>query len=314
MSLSFSAEIKQEITQETPLGSAGSAALCALLLIRGSLHIHQSMMYVDFQTKNAATAKYVFRILRQNYDASIELAVLRSMNIKKNIYRLRVAGAGPILEDLTILRQGTLCSVPSYKLVRSDRNARAFLQGCFLASGSVNSPRTTNYHLEIAVPDQELADLVIRLLERFGIQARCAARKKEFLVYIKQGEKIGDFLRLAGAGTSLMQFENIRIERDFYNQITRLDNCELANEMKTLKAAREQLEWIEIVELTGMEVPEKVLRVMEARKANPEASSVELCEVVKDMYGETITKSGMKHRLARLKELAGKKQPAEKGK
>ena len=49
---------------------------------------------------------------------------------------------------------------------------------------------------------------------------------------MKAGEKIADFLRLCNASDALFEFEDSRIQRDFYNQITRLDNCEVANEMK----------------------------------------------------------------------------------
>lgn len=141
-------------------------------------------------------------------------------------------------------------------------------------------------------------------MNRFLIPAKMTTRKGMTVVYTKAGDKIADFLRLLGASESLFFFEDQRIQRDFYNQLTRLDNCEVANEMKTMKAAGEQLEWIEKIEKSGISVPEKIRHVMEARKQNPEASTLELCDAVNRMYGVTISKSGMKHRMARIKELA----------
>ena len=41
-----------------------------------------------------------------------------------------------------------------------------------------------------------------------------------------------------------------------------------------------------------------------ARKQLPEASFVELCEYCEEEFQEEISKSGMKHRFAKLKELA----------
>ena len=102
---------------------------------------------------------------------------------------------------------------------------------------------------------------------------------------------------------------------DFYNQLTRLDNCEVANEMKAFKAAREQLECIEILESNraSLRIPEKIVRVMDVRKKHPEANINELCDEMYAEYGETISKSGMKHRLSKIRTMAAPwRDPDEK--
>lgn len=307
--MSFSSDVKAEISKLEIEGSQARAMLCALFLSRASLNWNSQGTWLAFQTENASIAKLVFRLLKNEYKVEIQLSSLRKMNLKKNnIYRLTIRErASEILEDLGILRDGGLYSVPPYPLVRSEKNARAFIQGLFLAAGSINHPRTANYHLEMNLPSQELADLTVRLMKRFYIPAKVTRRKQGYVVYTKAGDKIADFLRLLGASQSLFDFEGQRIQRDFYNQLTRLDNCEVANEMKTQKAAAEQLEWIAIIEETRMDLPEKLVHVMEARKKYPEASTLELCAAVQELYGETISKSGMKHRLTRLRELASPK-------
>lgn len=304
--MSFSSDVKQEISKLEFSGGQAKALLCALFLSRASLNWNRGETWLSFQTQNASIAKLVFRLLKSEYHVDVQIASIRRMNLKKNnIYRLTVySQASEILESLGILRTGGLYNVPPYSLIRSERNARAFIQGLFLAAGSINSPKTTNYHMELTLPSQDLAVMAVKILDRFYIPAKITLRKQSYVVYTKVGDKIADFLRLLGANQSLFTFEDQRIQRDFYNQLTRLDNCEVANEMKTQKAAREQLEWIAIIEKSGCKVPEKIVHVMEARKQNPEASNVELCDAIYAMYGESITKSGMKHRMAKMKELA----------
>ncbi len=304
--MSFSSDVKQEISKLEFSGGQAKALLCALFLSRASLNWNRGETWLSFQTQNASIAKLVFRLLKSEYHVDVQIASISRMNLKKNnIYRLTVySQASEILESLGILRTGGLYNVPPYSLIRSERNARAFIQGLFLAAGSINSPKTTNYHMELTLPSQDLAVMAVKILDRFHIPAKITLRKQSYVVYTKVGDKIADFLRLLGASQSLFTFEDQRIQRDFYNQLTRLDNCEVANEMKTQKAAKEQLEWIEIIESSGCKVPEKIVHVMEARKQNPEASNVELCDAIYVMYGESITKSGMKHRMAKMKELA----------
>ncbi len=351
--MSFSSDIKQEISQLEFTEGKARALLSALFLSRASLNWSNGRTWLSFQTQNASIAKLVFRVLKTEYDVDVQIATIKRMNLKKNnTYRLIVQSkANDILEDLGILRQGGLYNTPPYTIVRSEKNARAFMQGLFLASGSINSPKTTNYHMELNVPSQDLAimavkildrfyipakitlrkqqyivytkapkttnyhmelnvpsqDLAImavKILDRFYIPAKITLRKQQYIVYTKAGDKIADFLRLLGANQSLFLFEDARIQRDFYNQLTRLDNCEVANEMKTQKAAKDQLYWIAVIEQSHQKVSDKIAHVMAARKKNPEASNVELCDEIYLMYGETITKSGMKHRMTKIKELA----------
>lgn len=306
--MSFTSEAKKEITQlELDEGQA-RAQLCALLLIRASLHRNQKGWYLSFQTENAAIAKHVFRLFKDTYRIEPQLSVLKRMNLKKNnIYCIHVMDqAQQILEDLTIMRGSGLSPIPSYKLVRSEKNARSFLQGAFLAAGSINNPKTSNYHLEITCGTDQMAATLTKLMERFYFPCRCIERKGQKVVYMKTGEKIADFLRLLGTSNALFEFEDTRIQRDFYNQITRLDNCEVANEMKSIKAGQEQLGWIHAIENAHAEssLSEKVKRVMDVRKKYPEASVNELCAHVQEEYGESISKSGMKHRLSKIRELA----------
>ena len=276
--------------------------------MRASLHMNWQGMYLSFQTENATIAKHVFQIMKTLYDVDPRLSVLKKMKLKKNnIYRIQVFDkAQQILEDLQILTDSGLRYTPSVKMVRSEKMARAYLQGCFLASGSINSPKSSNYHLEMSSQEKDLTLSVQKLMQRFYLPAKVIERKSIYVVYIKAGDKIADFLRLCNASNALFEFEDSRIQRDFYNQITRLDNCEVANEVKSLKAAKAQLEAIKFLEAhsKNIVIPEKIMHAMQIRKMHPEANLNELCIECKNEFGEDISKSGMKHRLAKVKQMA----------
>ncbi len=143
-------------------------------------------------------------------------------------------------------------------------------------------------------------------MERFYLPAKVIQRRMQYVVYLKSSEKIADFLKCIEATNSVFEFEDVRIQRDFMNSLTRLDNCDFANEMKSLAAGKRQCEDIEYLENYGaLEfLPEKIRQAALLRKKYPEASLNELCDHFEEEYLETISKSGMRHRLNKMAEIA----------
>ena len=183
--MSFTSEIKKEICKEEIDAQMMKAQLCALFQMRASLHMNWQGMYLSFQTENATIAKHVFQIMKTLYDVDPRLSVLKKMQLKKNnIYRIQVFDkAQEILEDLQILTDSGLRYTPSVKMVRSEKMARAYLQGCFLASGSINSPKSSNYHLEMSSQEKDLALSVQKLMQRFYLRQK-SSKEKVFMWYI----------------------------------------------------------------------------------------------------------------------------------
>ncbi len=306
--MSFTTEVKAEIAMNELHACCAKAQLSALIQMCASLSLTSSGMAIEIKSENANTAKRILKLLKERYQVSSQLSVIRKMKLKKNnIYVLRVnSQVAHILKDLEIMDETGLKPHAGTAMVRKECCARAYLAGAFLASGSVNSPLTANYHLEIAANSKAQADFIAKLMRRFDIPARYIKRRSQDVIYVKASDKISDFLRCIGASDALFAFEDSRIQRDFMNSLTRLDNCELANEMKTISAGKKQLEdiaWLETYR--GLDaLPKKLYEAALLRKQYPEASLNELCDVYQEQYHETISKSGMKHRLAKLKELA----------
>lgn len=307
--MSFTSEVKTEIAQNGELKPCCMRAECAALIkMCSTLNFTSSGMHLTISTESAPTAKRILKLMKGLYNVTSELSVLKKMNLKKNnIYVLRIRSrTSEILKDLEIMDAGGLRAHPSAKMVSKECCAKAFLAGAFLAGGSVNSPNKANYHLEIATNDEGLAKFIQKQMEKFYLPAKVIQRRNQSVVYLKASDKISDFLACVGAHQSVFEFEDSRIQRDFMNNLTRLDNCELANEMKSLAAGKSQcddIEWIE--NYAGLEsLPEKLRNVALLRKEHPEASLVELCDYYEEGFNEVISKSGMKHRLSKIKEIA----------
>lgn len=306
--MSFSAKVKQEVAQKVMEGNDARAELSALIQMTSSLSFSNKGMTILVTIENAAVARTIYRLVKERFGGEISLFVKRKMNLKKNrIYGLRIlSGAPVILTDLGLYSSRGLLEKPLRKIVETDSNARAYLAGAFLAGGSINPPEKTNYHLEITAACEEQAGFIAEVMERFDIHAKYIERRGKFVVYVKSAEKIADFLRIIEAGQAVMDFENIRISRDFTNNIQRLNNIDIANEIKAQNAAGAQLEDIRIIEESGLmaTVPEKLKQVMELRQEYPEASLNELSGIYESKTGNTVSKSGMKHRFVRIHELA----------
>lgn len=306
--MSFTTEVKAEISMNQLHACCAKAQLSALIQMCASLSFTNQGMALEIKSENVNTAKRILKLLKERYQVSAQLSVMRKMKLKKNnIYILRINDrAVDILKDLQILDEEGLRSHPQKDMVYEECCARAYLAGAFLAGGSVNSPQTANYHLEIVANSKVQAKFLLTLMKRFELPAKYIHRRNQEVVYLKASDKISDFLRCIGASDALFAFEDSRIQRDFMNSLTRLDNCELANEMKTISAGKKQLEdiaWIEAYR--GLDtLPLKLQQAAALRRMNPEASLNELCDAYYEQTGETISKSGMKHRLAKIKELA----------
>ena len=308
--MSFSSEIKQEVAYNGLKDCCQRAQLSALIQLTSSIAISKGQMDLTIKTENPTTAKRIMVLCKNRYHGiDIRLEVMQKANLRKNnIYNLTIYGkTNEILGDLGLYNtKGLLLEHPLYHITAKDCCARAYLAGAFLAFGSCNSPTKTNYHLEIALMSIAHAHFTVKLISRFGIGAKIMKRRNKCVVYIKRADEISDFLRLIGAHESLMKFENARISRDFKNSLTRLDNCEIANEVKSLKATSEQLADMEVIMSSPRyEYLEPRLKtVIDLRMKYRDYSLSELAKAYYDNTGEKISKSGLKHRLVKIHDIA----------
>jgi cell division protein WhiA len=306
--MSFASETKKELTNLEIKPCCTQAELSALIRMNGSMSFSNRKLIVDIQTENAAIARRIYTLIKKSYDVPVELLVRKKMRLKKNnVYIVRLSQrAKEILEDMKILGEGfTFIHDIASDLVKKKCCKRSYLRGAFLAGGSVNNPETSSYHLEIASLYKEHNDSLCELMNKFGLNSKTLERKKGYITYLKEAEKITEYLNIIGAVNALLRFEDVRIVRDMRNSVNRLVNCETANLNKTIGASIRQVENIRYINDTvGLHIlPEKLREIAELRLHYTDVTLKELGEMVS---GGTISKSGINHRLRKIDEIAEK--------
>ena len=147
-------------------------------------------------------------------------------------------------------------------------------------------------------------------MNQYELNSKQLERKKGYISYLKEAEKISDFLSLIGGYQALLKFEDVRIIRDMRNSVNRLVNCETANLNKTVSAAMKQVESIQLIdkEIGIDNLPDRLREVARLRIDNQDVSIKELGEMVST---GKISKSGINHRLRKLNEMADKIRSGE---
>ncbi|MFD2670998.1 DNA-binding protein WhiA [Marinicrinis sediminis] len=311
--MSFAATTKKELTMIETKACCSKAELSALIRMNGSVQLSNQRVTLDISTENAAIARRIYSFIKQLFHAHTELLVRKKMRLKKNnVYMVRVPSqVETILKELCIVSEGFVFNSGIDKeIVRKKCCKRSYLRGAFLAGGSVNNPEGSSYHLEIASMYEEHSLALCDLANEFDLNARCIERKKGYIFYLKEGEKIIEFLNIIGAHQALLKFEDVRIMRDMRNSVNRLVNCETANLNKTIGAAMRQIENIRLIESeVGLDqLPDKLREVAVIRMQHPDMNLTEVGELL----GTRVSKSGVNHRLRKIDEIAEKIRNGEK--
>ncbi len=303
--MSFASDVKTELTKIKNDDCCKKALLSALLQLSGEVSLNISGAHVTLKTMNNSIARLFISLIKDLYDLPINIIMSKHNLTKNDVFNVVVDDAKEIVTDLQLLNK----DYQHYtKYTKNDCCKKAYIRGAFLANGSVNDPKKS-YHLEIKCRNEELAIFIQMLLNGNRLNARISKRRDELIVYIKEAQAIADFLYIVGASKAYFAFEDIRVNKDISNLVNRKNNCEIANEVKAINAAKQQLEDIKILE-NSEDVDQKLVEVMDLRKNNPTATLVELLEIYKKEYNKEITKSCLNHRFRRIHELAS--DPEEK--
>ena len=302
--MSFSMIIKDEVSKVEENRTEKLAELSAIL--RNSSIIIKNL---KITVENNSVARRIFTLFKDIYDIIPVITVRRRSGLNNNlIYILTINNNyKEILRDLSIIDSNNyLLQVPHNYIIADDDDIRAYLRGVFMTSGSVNDPKTSRYHLEIVVDSAEYATFINNILNNFNLNSKIIRREKNYMIYIKEAEKISDFLRIIKAYSGVMYFEDIRIYRDHKNMTNRLNNCEQANMDKIFLTANKQLKDVKIIEDNGlMEMLDSKLReAVSYRTKYPESSLAELADIMSKELGYSISKSGLNHRFRKLRNLA----------
>ncbi|HBV22990.1 MAG TPA: DNA-binding protein WhiA [Jeotgalicoccus sp.] len=305
--MSFASEMKNELTRIEVDECCMKSELSALIKMNGAVSYFDGQWVINVQTENAAIARRIFSLIKNVYRIEIDLLVRKKMKLKKNnVYICRIKKESKdVLADLDIFSGGILTNTITDEIKNKECCRRSYLRGAFLAGGSVNNPETSAYHLEIGSLYEEHAQAITDLMNSYELNAKYIDRKRGYIIYLKEAEKIAEFLSLIGGYQALLKFEDIRIVRDMRNSVNRLVNCETANLNKTINASMRQVENIKFIdaEIGIDELPERLREVARIRVEHQDMTLKEIGEAVST---GAISKSGINHRLRKLDEIADK--------
>lgn len=303
--MSFSVKVKSEILR---LQSERTEKISLLSsYIRNNAVITENSILIN--TENMEISKYIFELFKESYNIFPIITVRKSFNFKKSMsYLLKIdSHLSLILKDLSLINEdGYFINIPREYIYTEDDDKMSYLRGVFLATGSINDPKTSRYHLEFLIDDYDYSLFVCELLDYFNLNSKLIERNNGFMIYIKEAEKISDFLRIMKAYNAVLYFEDIKAYREHKNLVNRLNNCEQANVEKTINSALNQVSDIELIEnKIGIDaLDEKLQTVCVYRKKYKEASLSELSNIISMETNTKVTKSGLNHRMRKIKEIA----------
>jgi len=322
ISLSFSLSVKNELCRHENYGDCCiHAELAAALTINGITKVSENnVVNIRIVTENAAFARRVFSQIKKTGDIIPDVIIRKSKKLKKHAtYILTIASKADFfsLLDKTGLEVvndketgNTELVIREDKLFKEDRMnnnccKKAFLRGAFLSGGAISDPEKT-YHLEITSRNLNVAKLIKKMLLSFDLNAKIIKRKGSYVIYLKEGENIVDFLNIIGAHSSLLELENIRILKEMRNNVNRMVNCETANLEKTVNASVRQIENIKFLISRNKlkDLPESLREIAELRLKYSDASLAELGQHLTPALG----KSGVNHRLRKIDVIAEKER------
>ncbi len=298
---SFTSQVKEELVSNTyPSNDRLRALLSAYIRINGSLVFRHKRTLLQLNMENAKVGKFIYQNINDIYNTKAELIVKERKNLNKTkSYMIEIDDdSETIMDDLEIsFLEGKI----SKNIVKNDDTISGYLAGAFLAAGSVNSPVTSNYHLEIALNSENYAKWLAKLFAKYknsNIEPKITSRRDQYVLYFKKSDQISNFLIMIGAVSSCLEFEDVRADRDLNNSYNRLTNMDTANMKRTIETGKRQAEEIRIIDqYLGIDnlgnIKEREL--CHLRLENEAASLQELADMMSERFKKTITKSNINH-------------------
>ena len=305
--MSFSLRVKEEITKQE-LQKLEMISLLSSFL-RNNAVINENSIIIN--SENETITQYIFECFNNLYDVIPSVSVKKTFNFKKHFsYTLDIKKKKDlILKDLSLINdEGYFINVPKEYIIEDEDTKKSYIKGIFLSTGSISDPRSSNYHLEFLIDDYDYAIFLCDLLDEFYLNSKIIERKNGFIVYIKEAEKISDFLKIIKTYNAVLYFEDIRAYKENRNNVNRLNNCEQANVEKTFNSAFNQLEDINLIDKTiGLDILDDKLKELALnRKKYPEMSLLELSKKISKDTNKKVSKSGINHRFRKIREIASK--------
>lgn len=297
--MSFSQRCKKELLRKDPLDS--KAELISLAYFIGSIRISQAGFNIFFKTDANQEARYIYKLINELYDYSPTFEIQDNPDKKiKRDYVVVVEDSDISDKIIALMNKGFIENFEDIEDINlNDR--KGFLKIAFIFRGSVNDPQR-GYNLEIVGKNIREARLIKDSMDAFGLNSKISQRADNLIIYLKDSEKISDFLAVVGAMQSLFELENVRAMKSIRNDVNRVNNFDNANIDRTVKAAIAHTDAINKVRENDMfdELDDLTQKIGELRLENPYLSLDELGE----MLNPPLSKAKVNYRLQKFIKLA----------
>ena len=276
--MSFTSNVKNEISKKE-INEANQIEQISELsaIVSNSSQILDT---IKISTENASVARRIYNLEKNIYKMIPKITVRKGYNYNKSyIYIIELKYDISLFLNTVGLNKN---KIPEEYIIDDDNLTRSYLRGLFLSCGSINDPKKSRYHLEFIVQTKEYAEFISNILNQYLLNSKYLKRDNRYMVYIKEAEKIGDFLRIINANQAVLYYEDIRIYRDHKNMTNRLNNCEQANVDKIIETATNQINEINLIKEKKLFdlLSEKDKIAADYRIKYPESSLQELAEII----------------------------------
>jgi cell division protein WhiA len=304
--VSLSEDLRSELAAIAPRSQCDRLAeLSGLFHSAGSVHLRgRGEVSVHLDVADSAVARRAFSLLR-GFGVASEIRTYRRRAFDSGTrYQLHVAGdehALQVLHEAGVLSTRlTPLSTPPRRVVARPCCRGAYLRGALLGGSSLSGPRSP--HLELRSAEPEGADFLVLLAAEEGVQLRVADRGRHAVAYAKGVEAIEGVLALAGAGRTVLVFEESSVLAATRSRANRLANADHANLVRTSRAAHEQLRAIERLRRTGdlKQLSPQLQEIAALRERHPTFSLRELALTC----SPPATKAAVHRRLLKLQQIA----------
>jgi hypothetical protein len=297
--MSYTSKIKEEIIHQE---SNNSYLLIAFIKYASRLQNNE----LTFTLENPAIARIIYNLINSEFNIRPRITIRIQKRFRtKQIYILSIK------KDLDLVLKKSNMRIKDGTLVndlidlKTEDEKKLYLKGTFLACGSISDPKTSGYHMEFVFNSKKSSDFISNIFHEFNVNSKVIKRSNKYMVYIKAAEEISDALKYFEVNKALFYFEDIRTTKEQINMVNRLNNCEQANQDKTIKTGIEQIKNIEYLKENDLLslLDEKTIMIMNYREKYPELSYQELSEVITLETGSKISKSGINHHFIKMREL-----------
>lgn len=303
--MSFTSKIKDEIIHQDIDNNSKDYFLTAFIKY-ASRYINDEL---TLTFENPAIARIIYNLINEKYHIKPKISIRIQKRFKtRQIYTLSIK------KDINTVLNSCHIKINKGRFInelidlKKETEKKAYIKGCFLACGSVSDPKTSGYHMEFVFSTKKSSDNISNFFHEFDVNSKVIKRNNKYMVYIKASEDISDVLKLLETNNALFYFEEIRTEKDHINMVNRLNNCEQANQEKTINTGIKQIEDINYLkdnDLLSL-LDEKTRIVLIYREKYPELSYQELSEVITIESGYKISKSGVNHHFIKMRDLINK--------